>query len=98
MQQYLIDIKLPPTFSEKFMELIPEQYEQLERMMESNVIRSFALSADRSKLWLIMNAGNKLEVNETLQSLKLYEYFESFITELFIYKEAPAQMPTISLN
>lgn len=98
MQQFLVDIKLPTTFSEKFLEHIPEQYEQIERMMDSNVVCSFSLSADRSKLWIIINAVDKKEAEEILHNFVLFEYFEAIITELFLYKEAPAQMPTISLN
>ncbi|MEX0813786.1 MAG: muconolactone Delta-isomerase family protein [Chitinophagales bacterium] len=98
MKQFLIDIQLPINISENFIKQIPDQHEQIEQMMESGVIRSYSLSADRSRLSMVFNADHSDKVQEILQEFKLYEYFDTTVTELFFYKEAPEQLPAISLN
>lgn len=98
MKQFYIDIKLPSEFSEKFIKHIPEQHEQIESLMESGVIRSYGLSSDQSKLYMVLNADDNQKVDEILQGLKLFEYFDPDVVELMFYKEAPDQFPVISLN
>lgn len=98
MKQFIVDIQLPSTLSEKFIEKIPAQHEQIERMMESGEIRSYSVTSDRSRLCLVFNANDNESVEQLLQDFKLYEYFKPTVTELFLYKEAPEQFPVISLN
>ncbi len=98
MKQFFVDIKLPAEFSEKFVAQIPAQHEQIEQMMEAGTIRSYALSNDQARLYMVVNADSASNVDGILQEFKLYEYLESQITELMFYKEAPEQFPVISLN
>lgn len=98
MKQFFVNIKLPAEFSEKFVALIPAQHEQIEQMMEAGTIRSYGLSNDQARLYMVINAGSTSGVDDILQEFKLYEYFEPQINELMFYKEAPEQFPVISLN
>jgi aryl-alcohol dehydrogenase-like predicted oxidoreductase len=98
MKQFFVDIKLPAEFSEKFVAQIPAQHEQIEQMMDAGTIRTYGLSEDQARLYMVLNADNLPGVESILQEFKLYEYFEPQISELMFYKEAPEQFPVISLN
>ena len=56
MNQYMIDIDLPSTPTEEFIELIPSQRAHVNTLMAESKIVSYSLSMDRSRLWVIVNA------------------------------------------
>lgn len=94
----MIKIDLPEVFDESFISLIPSQRAHIHDLMVKNVIISYALAADRSKLWVVLSARNTGEVRDILQSFPLYRYMKGEISHLAFHENIAFQMPEISLN
>ena len=58
----MVEFELPEELSDDFLALIPEQREVVDRLMTQGKIRSYALSLDRSVLWVVMEAVSEFEV------------------------------------
>lgn len=59
MNQYMVDITLPEFISEEFMSLIPFQRSQVNRLMGRGILNSYSLSADRGRIWTVVNADTQ---------------------------------------
>lgn len=97
MSQFMVDISLPKYFDEDFVSLIPRQRLHIDKLMSENVIKSYALSLDRMKLWATVSAETEEEVIQILHAFPLYEWIEYEIIPLMFYLQH-MQIPAISLN
>ncbi len=98
MNTYMIKIDLPQELDDDFLSLIPSQRVHIHELMAKNVIISYALAADRSKLWVVVSARNTAEVRDILQTFPLYRYIKGEISHLAFHEHVAFQMPEISLN
>ncbi|TAF65976.1 MAG: hypothetical protein EAZ55_07095 [Cytophagales bacterium] len=98
MNQYMIDIHLPESFSDEFIALIPSQRMVINEMMVQGVITNYALSLDRKKLWVIMNAENEADAEISLCKFPLISYMRYTIHELMFHNSAQVVIPRFSLN
>ncbi len=98
MNQYMVDIELPSDLTEEFLALIPEQRDQINELMASGTVASYALSLDRSKVWAVINANNTDEVQEILEAMPMIDFMVSTIYELAFHNVAGSGLPAISLN
>jgi muconolactone delta-isomerase len=98
MNQYLVDLDLPLEFNEEFISLIPAQREQIDELMANGIVLSYALAADRSRVWATINADSFEELQEILQTWPLIHYMEPTVYELEFYNATGNGLPAISLN
>ncbi|MEX1189521.1 MAG: muconolactone Delta-isomerase family protein [Bacteroidia bacterium] len=98
MNQYLVDLDLPLELNEEFILLVPEQRQQIDELMANGIILSYALAADRSKVWATINAETVEEVQEILHTMPLIHFMEPTIYELEFYNATGNGLPAISLN
>jgi muconolactone delta-isomerase len=98
MNQYCVDFDLPLELTEEFILLVPQQREQIDELMANGIILSYALAADRSKVWATVNAESVEEVQEILHSMPLIHFMEPTIYELEFYNATGNGLPAISLN
>lgn len=102
MKSYMVNIGLGD-FSEEFMRLIPLQRAQVNILMQSNRLVSYAVSSDRATLWMTLNAEDEKEVESLITAMPLHKYMHiDEIRELMFHERAvPSQslaMPSFSLN
>lgn len=102
MKSYMVNIALGD-FSEEFMSLIPLQRAQVNILMQSNRLVSYAVSMDRANLWMTINAENEQEVESLITAMPLHKYMHiEEIRELMFHERAVPQhslaMPSFSLN
>jgi len=95
----MIDINLPSDIDANFVALIPDQHQQMNDLMEEEVIKSYTLSLDRSKLWIVINAKSKSTVVGIVNDFPLARYIKATIYELALHNTtAYTKFPGISLN
>lgn len=98
MNQYFVDFDLPDEFTEDFVSLIPAQQKQVSSLLNDGTFLSYALSADRSKVWATVNAADEAELEAILNTLPLAGYMEATVYELEFYNAPGTGLPPISLN
>ena len=97
--QYIVTIDLPDEMTEEFLSLIPEHRARINKLMQRGIILSYSLNADRTNLWIIMNAKNEAEINKVLHTLPLHDFFVRYSSQLLMFHNSVAGViPSISLN
>lgn len=97
MRQFMVEIKFRKQDFPEIMPLVPEQQEKVTELMQKNVIGSYVLSLERSKLWMVVNENTEEDVMRVLESMPLFEYFQFDVFSLTFNNQVVA-MPAISLN
>jgi hypothetical protein len=98
MNQYMIDIELPRPMSAEFLSLIPEQRAKVNGQMQEGKIASYMLSMDRSKLWVVVNAGSAEEARGIIASFPIIAFVRFETHELAFHEHVKTMMQQISLN
>ncbi|MCC6551064.1 MAG: hypothetical protein IT279_13450 [Ignavibacteriaceae bacterium] len=94
----MVDIDLPENITEEFMTLIPQQREQVNRLMLEGKINSYTLSMDRTKLWIILSAKSDNDVFRLLATFPMRRFMDAKIVELAFHNTISTAFPQISLN
>jgi len=97
-RNYLVDIQLPEELDDDFITRIPQQRMVVNKLMEKGIITTYALSADRTKLWIVIQSESPRMVKEILQKMPLYNYMEILIHELAFHESPSFLIPQPSLN
>lgn len=98
MNQYLVDIDLPSPPSDEFIQLIPEQRSKVNALMGEGKIASYALSMDRSRLWVIVNAETPHEARDIVSSFPILAFIKFRMHELAFHNSVRIIRPQFSLN
>ena len=97
-KNYLVDIKLEDSFTSEFFSLIPRQRKLINDLMNEGIIHSYSLAIDRSKLWIVMETENELEVMDALSRFPLIKFMQPEIIELAFHDSIHSGFPHLSLN
>ena len=98
LRQFMVEIKLPETFSEEFISLIPEQRLKINALMDAGVILCYTLDEPRTRLWTVIVAKSENAVMDILAQFPLIGYMNPAINELTFHHQSSLVMPSISLN
>jgi hypothetical protein len=99
MPTYVISLRLPESFDEDFIALIPRHREFINHLLADHVIEAYAISADRSRGWVTMNGDDAAAVRAVVEQFPIYPFLGGIeIDELFIFDSAAARFPHIGLN
>ena len=99
MPTFVVSLRLPDSFDEDFIALIPRHREFINKLLAEHIIEAYAISADRSRGWVTMNGDDAAAVRAVVEQFPLYDYLRHVeIDELFIFDSAAARFPRISLN
>ncbi len=98
MKQFLVYIKLPGEFTEEFISLIPKQRAWINSLMRKGIIISYSLSADRTQLWIVMEAMSDINIIEVLSAFPLIRFMKPEINELMFHNSIYVDIPKVSLN
>jgi muconolactone delta-isomerase len=98
MQQfYMVEFDLPSMMAPEFLARIPEQRNRIDELMAEGQIRSYSLSTNRSKLWMIVIADSEHEVMHLIGELPLSDFMIPSINPLMFHHSTESMM-AISLN
>ncbi len=98
MVEYMITCDLPEVLTEEFMDLIPEQREEVNNLFQAGIFTGYTLALDRSKLWITLLGKDEEQVMEVLARLPLMPYFRVEIYPLAFHNAARVVLPALSLN
>jgi hypothetical protein len=99
MPTFVVSLRLPDAFDEDFIALIPRHRAYINRLLAEKVIETYAISADRSRGWVTINADDEAAVQAVVEQFPLYQYLHGVeIDELFIFDSTASRFPLISLN
>lgn len=94
---YMIEFELPEIMSEEFMALIPQQRYVINQMLAEGTIKSYSLSMDRLKLWVVLSANSEFEAMEIINTFPLGDFMTPNLNELMFHNSADMLMQ-FSLN
>ena len=98
LDTFQVHIKLPEIFTKRFVSLIPPQRQLVNELLEKRTILNYALSMDRSNLWVTIQAKNQLAVMDILATFPIINDVKVEIFELAFFDSAHIGMPEIIMN
>lgn len=94
---YMVSFDLPQPFPIEFVEKIPAQRVLINELMAKGKLKSYSLSADRSKLWMILWALSEEEIYELIAEMPLGAWLLPDVSQLMFHNTVEAMLP-FSLN
>ncbi|MFT4735268.1 MAG: hypothetical protein ACI9K1_002229, partial [Arcticibacterium sp.] len=70
----------------------------VDEFMEEGKIISYALSMDKGRLWVIVNAQNDFDVLDVINEFPLIDQMQYSMTELMFNHAGAIMVPGFSLN
>jgi hypothetical protein len=99
MPSFAVSIRLPDSFTEEFLAIIPQHRMVINQLLAEHIIEAYAISADRGRGWVVINGEDEDAVRAVVAQFPLHPYLEVLeIDELFIFDSAASRFPQISLN
>jgi hypothetical protein len=96
LNKYQVTIRFE--MDDDFMSFVPPHRVYINSLIEKNVIDYYSVSMETQRSWWIINAANKIEVEEYLTKSPLYKYWTVEIDELFVYDSQTYRLPALQLN
>ena len=84
-QFYMVEFELPEVLTPKFLAKIPQQRNKIDELMALGKVRSYSLSEDRSRLWMIVVAETEDDVIEILEEMPLNKMMTNQIIPLMFH-------------
>ena len=75
MKTFMVEVHIPHNPSQEFFALIPMQRATVAELMSQRKFLSYTLSADRLKLWVVMNAEDEADARQILARQPMDKYF-----------------------
>ena len=99
MPTFVVTLRLPDTYDEEFIALIPSHRAFIDHLFTEKVVEVYAISSDRSRGWVTINGEDAAAVQAVVEQFPLYRYLHGVeIDELFIFDSAASRFPHLSLN
>jgi hypothetical protein len=99
MPVFAVSLRLPDTFTEEFLAIIPQHRVFINQLLSEHIIEAYAISANRGRGWVVINGDDEEAVQAIVAQFPLYPYLEVLeVDELFIFDSAASRFPHISLN
>lgn len=98
MKQFIVNIKLPDNLTAEFVNLIPEQRKEIDRLFLEGTVLFYSLAHDRSRLWVGLRADSHQDVWNILWSFPLIDYMVPEIHELAFHQSMRSTTIEVSLN
>lgn len=86
--QFMIEFAIPQPMTDEMIALVPEQRDKVDELMFDGAILSYALSHDRSKLWIVVDAETEVEAFDIISDLPLTPYLKIDIHPLMFHDSA----------
>lgn len=97
--KYMVEIKLPKYKNYQFQSLIPDQQRQIAEWMQEGRIDTFSLNNERTKVWFVISAENRLELDAIIEEFVTRRYMLRIkIEPLMVFESRAFQLPPLVLN
>jgi muconolactone delta-isomerase len=98
MSGFIAEILLFNAGTAEFMQLIPPQRMLVNELMAEGILTSYAVAADRSKLWCILEVETETEAFDVLGRFPIAPFMAIELHPLMFYNMNATLMGSISLN
>lgn len=98
MKTFMLNIQLPTELTKEFLSLIPKQKALIEKLMEAGKVIQYALSLDRSQLWVTISANSERKAMELFSTFPLVDFMMPTIFELAFQNSISNQLPKLIMN
>ena len=94
----MVEFNIPLDVDARFFNLIPNQRIKVKQYFDQNILVSYSLNQDRTKLWAIFLASSSSELESFIEDLPLSSYMTYKFQELMFHESQEKELPYISLN
>lgn len=98
MKQFMVLAALSPTADMDLSESISMQKEKVHELMRLGILRSYSLTADFEKLYMVLEAESEVKVIQILAEFPMISLLKSEITPLCFHRSHAAPIFQPSLN
>ncbi len=96
MKKYQATIQFEMT--DDFMELVPPHRTYINFLINKNVVDQYAVSMETQRVWITINAEDKMEVEKILKKSPLFRFWTFEIDELFVLDGQHYRLPAVQPN
>lgn len=96
--KYIVEFTLPRIKGDEFYKLIPEQRMKVAHYFDQNVLQSYTLNQDRTKLWAIFLGSSFDDIEGKVKDFPLTQFMSYEISELLFHETSDRVLPHFSLN
>ena len=96
--QYMVEMILPNPLTKSFIDQIPDQRNAIDGMLYDGLILNYSLSADWSRVWVIVEAQTENEVYDILSNIPMFELMGVVMTPLMVNLKPEHVLPVFSEN
>lgn len=98
MKQFMVLAALSPTAEIDLSESIAMQKQKVHELMNKGILRSYSLSADFEKLYMVLEAESEIRVIQILAEFPMMSVLKAEITHLCFHRSHSAPIFQPSLN
>lgn len=96
--KFMVEFDLPEIIDQSFIQLIPDQRLKIAHYFDQNILISYTLNQNRTKLWGVFQASSFEEVNNHITDMPLAKYMKWEVHELMFHESQEKVLPHFSLN
>lgn len=96
--KFMVEFDIPRDVGQEFFDLIPMQRLLVKQYFDQNILISYCVNQNRSKLWAIFLANSKDELEGYVEKLPLTSFMQYQCEELMFHEFSERELPYISLN
>ncbi|TAH41205.1 MAG: hypothetical protein EYC69_09545 [Bacteroidetes bacterium] len=98
MKLFMVLATLKPEVEKDLSKSISIQKEKVQELMHKGILRSYSLSADFEKVYMVLEAESEVKVIQTLAEFPMISLLKSEITHLCFHRSHSATLLQPSLN
>lgn len=83
---------------EELLSKVPQHRNFIGELIQKGIIDSYAISAESTQGWIVMNANSKKEVLQTLEKSPIYHKWVVEVEQLVIYDSQLYRFPKLVMN
>lgn len=96
MKKFQVTIRFE--LSDDFMDLVPPHRTYINFLINKEVIDQYAVSMETQRVWITLNAVDRVEITKILEKSPLYKYWTYEIDELFVLDGQHFRLPAVQPN
>ena len=82
----------------EFMDLVPSHKTYINYLIGKEIIEHYAVSMESPRIWITLNAEDKVAIEKILAQSPLFPYFTYEAYELFALDGQNYRLPTLQMN
>jgi hypothetical protein len=94
----MIEAVIPANPPAEFFQQLSAQRDIVVEMMDKGILLSYGLSEDRARLWIVVVANSKEEVNAITEKFPLFKFMSFRVEPMMFYNNSKHKLPELSLN